>query len=137
MPAAGIDLRRSTSTTISVAGSASITSRRSAAPSTPAADRHQPVLHKIAVVAEDVEKLGKRSRRRNTLLIAQTACSRDEPAPNAGPATRIDAPWYCSWLRTRVAVAPRREQPLLEARSARLLQPFGGDDLVGNRHSTA
>mmetsp|Transcript_4939 Transcript_4939/g.16491 ORF Transcript_4939/g.16491 Transcript_4939/m.16491 type:complete len:211 (+) Transcript_4939:630-1262(+) len=29
------------------------------------------------------------------------ACSRDEPHPKFGPATRIHASWYCGWLRTK------------------------------------
>mmetsp|Transcript_39097 Transcript_39097/g.127123 ORF Transcript_39097/g.127123 Transcript_39097/m.127123 type:complete len:324 (+) Transcript_39097:673-1644(+) len=29
------------------------------------------------------------------------ACSRDEPHPKFGPATRMHASWYCGWLRTK------------------------------------
>jgi hypothetical protein len=43
--------------------------------------------------------------------MAHTACSREDPTPKLGPATRIDAPAYCSSLDA--------------------LQPLGGDDLIG------
>ena len=38
-------------------------------------------------------KLGAITASKPPCWIAHTACSRDEPTPNAGPATRIDAPW--------------------------------------------
>jgi hypothetical protein len=34
--------------------------------------------------------------------MAHTACSRDEPTPNAGPATSIDAPLYRSSFSTKL-----------------------------------
>ena len=37
-------------------------------------------------------KLGAMTASKPPCWIAHTACSRDEPTPNAGPATRIDAP---------------------------------------------
>src|SRR6476620_4725333 len=33
-------------------------------------------------------------------MSAQTACSRDDPVPKSGPATRTVAPSYCGWLAT-------------------------------------
>src|SRR3954447_22783911 len=48
------------------------------------------------------EKLGAITASKPPCWIAHTACSRDEPTPNAGPATRIEAPWYCSWLSTKL-----------------------------------
>ncbi len=38
------------------------------------------------------EKLGAMTASKPACRIAQTACSRDDPTPNAGPATMIDAP---------------------------------------------
>src|SRR4051794_17750878 len=32
---------------------------------------------------------------------AQLACSREEPVPKSGPATRIEAPAYCGWSSTK------------------------------------
>ncbi len=37
-------------------------------------------------------KLGAITASKPPCWMAHTACSRDEPTPNAGPATRIDAP---------------------------------------------
>ena len=38
------------------------------------------------------EKLGATTASKPPCWIAHTACSRDEPTPNAGPATMIEAP---------------------------------------------
>src|SRR4051794_16952809 len=32
---------------------------------------------------------------------AQLACSREEPVPKSGPATRTEAPAYCGWVSTK------------------------------------
>ena len=77
-------------------------------------------------------KLGAITASKPSSWSAHTACSRDEPTPKFGPATRIDAPGVLLLVEHEVGVlAPRGEQPLPEAGALDALQPLGRDDLVG------
>ena len=65
-------------------------------------------------------------------MIAHTACSRDEPVPKFGPATRIVGARVALVVEHEVAVvAPLGEQALAEAGALDPLQPVARDDLVG------
>ncbi len=65
-------------------------------------------------------------------MSAHTACSRDEPVPKLGPATRMVAPAYCGLVEHEVAVvAPSAEEPGAEAGALDPLEPVARDDLVG------
>ena len=66
-------------------------------------------------------------------MIAHTACSRDEPVPKLGPATRIvGARRNCGVVQHEVAVvAPLGEQAGAEAGALDPLEPVARDDLVG------
>ena len=78
------------------------------------------------------EKLGAMTALKPYCWIAHTACSRDEPTPNAGPATRMLARAYRSSLSTKLRSSFHVEnRPLLEAGALDPLEPVGGDDLVG------
>src|SRR3712207_7950353 len=56
---------------------------------------------------------------------AQQACSREEPVPKSGPATRIDASAYCGWLSTKsgsfLRQATRSEEHTSELQSRQYL----------------
>ena len=63
---------------------------------------------------------------------AQTACSRDDPVPKFGPATRTVAPAYSGRYEDEVRIlSPGREECVLETVPGDALEIHGRDDLVG------
>src|SRR4028119_552627 len=66
-------------------------------------------------------------------MIAQTACSRDEPVPKFGPATRIEAPANRPSLRTKARSSRHDEKRPLPhpGRAARLAPPLRRDRAEG------
>ncbi len=121
---------RSTSTTIVVAGSASIASHIRSTAAFARTTGTRPFF--VQLLRKMSEKLGAITASKPYCWSAHTACSRDEPTPNAGPATRIVGAGEALVVEHEVAVvAPRREQALLVAGALDPLEPLGGDDLVG------
>jgi hypothetical protein len=53
---------------------------------------------------------------------AHTACSREEPVPKSGPATRIDASAYCGWLSTKSGSLVRQALKSPSAKPVRVIR---------------
>ena len=91
MPIAGTSTeRRSTSIVISVSASASIAAQICCTTGSGSTTGISPFL--VQLLAKMSLKLGAITASNPPCMIAHTACSRDEPTPNAGPATRMLAP---------------------------------------------
>ncbi len=91
VPAAGTSTtRRSTSTTISVCGSASIAAQIASTVGSGSTTATSPFLAQL--LRKMSEKLGAITASNPYCWIAHTACSRIEPMPNDGPATSTRAP---------------------------------------------
>src|SRR4051812_19258385 len=91
--------RATRSTVTSVAGSASIAVHSASTSACGRSTVSRPDLVELFLKMSANREL--MTTRKPPSSSAQTACSREEPVPKSGPATRTEASAYCGWLSTK------------------------------------